>query len=296
MTKWQKRVTVLRAGLSLMTRALAASSYVVFAWFTQNRTATVTYESVSVVGDSLTAELLSWKKNYESNYGSGKSTAGYLPYDGTNSQTESNLSYSYSDFQKIAVDGSDPEPSAPRSPAYVKSYCLKVTSSSTRSQNFIFASSSLSYSASSIQVLKEGSKSETLVSLFDVEHCYLYQASSETEEGIAAFLKNPAANHQGEVSLNKPTDFSSGEHAELSLTENWSSASPKASSDGSIRIASGESVYLFLSFVFSNDSSTFYREESDADGTYYVADATNGDSNVYQGLKLSYQDFSVIGV
>ena len=268
---YKKKAAILIAIYSFALLAIGTGSYVTMAWFTSQRTAQVNFASLSVSeGFSVSARYLSYNANTD-----GTNTV-YNGYK-RNEITTLDTSFTYADNFIAITDTSTSGPLGNHyfAPLYASTYCFEVTYDGGN-MGFNVALNAFTSPASSTCY------SDTLssyVSLSEAIEVYTgYSDGTALDSDAKAFLEATTGD--------SVTDrFSHTDGGASGVAESWNTAS-------GMSVPSGGKAYFFVTVYFSNDPSTFYSAVSGSSG-HYVHDTTNGDSNVYQDLSITFTDLGL---
>jgi hypothetical protein len=259
--RYKKKALLLSGLFTAAMFSLSVFSYISFAWFLGNRTATVNFASMTVNGSGLAASVKYFEKNAST---SGSTTY----YDGYNVKTLT--ASTYFDTFSYASDFLDPGTStAPFSmarfaPGYASSYCIEVTNSSSTPKNvglfllaYLASSSSASYHVA--ETVNGHAYAETdpfnLCEATRVYSAWTVDAPTATGKTFLAksFTDSASSSTANDSVGNVFVGHTDGGSSSISLVtgESWMPSSTAA-------IPSLGKGYLFVTFYFSNDSSTYY--------------------------------------
>ena len=115
---------------------------------------------------------------------------------------------------------------------------------------------------------------------------YTYYDSANTNDVNAnAFIKTNANTSSFNTYLTNTDNFTYDDTVSSDIK--YTANSGKAIYQQITLNDSGTGTF-FISFSMSNDSSTWFSSDDKEDPTYYYKDSTNGNSNVYEGLSITF--------
>jgi hypothetical protein len=269
--RYKKKALLLSGLFTAAMFSLSVFSYVSFAWFLGNRTATVNFASMTVNGSGLAASV----KYFEKNAKTVSSTTYYDGYD-----VKALTASTYFNSFTYASDFLDPGASmAPFSmarfnPGYASSYSIEVTNSSSTPKSvglflltYLATSSSANYHVAETVAGHAYAQTDPF-NLCEATRVYsAWTVASDPTATGKAFLAKSFVDSASSLTLddavgNVFSGHTDGGSSPIALVtpESWMPASPAA-------IPAGGKGYLFVTFYFSNDSSSYY----------YLSTATYGD-------------------
>lgn len=263
---YRKKAAILISLYSFLLLAIGTGSYVTLAWFSGQRTATVNFAALSVSnGFTVNARYLSYNAQTD---GSNTVYNGYK----RNEITTLDASFSYATNFVAVTDTSSTGPLGNHyfAPLYASTYCFEVTYDGGN-MGFNVALNAFSSPASATAY------SDTLssyVSLSEAIDVYTgFSDGTNLDSDAKAFLEATSGD-------NATDRFSHTNSGASDLVDSWNTAA-------AMSVPSGGKAYFFVTVYFSNDSSTFYSAVSGSEN-HYVHNTTNGDSNVYKNLSITF--------
>ncbi len=255
----RKKPLLLTGAFSLGMAALTAYSYVTYAWFAANRAATVNFASLTVEG-GLEAKVRYFRQNKTVQ----GSTAYYQGY-GVKGLDLTGFSYS-GDFLD---PGADPAPFAMAgfAPGKAMSYCVEIANPTSQPIDAGFyltsyratASSTAHHVAETVGGMTYGP--EDAFNLTEATRVYSAFATADPTGAGASFLQKSFLDSQTDPLQSDDVGNRFVGHAEtgspvnLTPPDNWMPG-------GKGTIPSQGTGYLFLTFYFSDDSSTYYHRST----------------------------------
>lgn len=297
---WYKRKAFLLSALcTAFTVSLAAFSYMSFAWFTSERTATVNFSSIKVSA-GLTVSVDYCKLNINGGAASATASNGYKLSEASSLVTSNFAgSYVYSDL--FASGDTAHYATSYMAPLYASTFAIAVTNpEGSNAVTPVLYLTGFTTPRSSTDALGVGTGTYTLGDYFSLNqalrvYCTYTSGSSTdiqtflnksfvdssvTTEGSVydttddVFVDN-SASPSAKYAINKGSDTSNI----VSCSDKWATGTS---------LAGGSTGYFLITIYLSNDSSTFYTNVGsttvDSNTINLWQASTSGNSNPYQSI------------
>jgi hypothetical protein len=270
---------VLGAVYFVMATTLCVFSYVTYAWFTSNRSVEVNFANLSADKD-ISFRLKYFDQNgqlgYQRSLASTYTSAAGFSYVFGTSNTGS--------FLDATLES---DTAASYAPGYATSYAIEVTNEGTGTKKVGLFLNRFSSVASTVYY--SDSTCTTGIALSEAMRVYTSYVSASDDGALTTAASTF-------LTATSPTNYFS--HTEGTTSGGTTLATPELWGPTSgITLTGGARAVIFVSFYFTNESSTFYSysatDGADATKMYYIHN-TEGDSNVYKALKIAFSSLSLV--
>lgn len=297
--KWYKRKAVLLSALcTAFTVSLAAFSYISFAWFTSQRTATVNFSSLKV-GGGMEVSVDYCKLNINGGKSSATASNGYKLSEAPSLVT-SNFSSSYA-YDNLFTSGDTAHyATSYMAPLYASTFAIKVSNPDGNNPvTPVLYLTGFTTPRSTTDAIGEGTGTYTLGDYFSLNqalrvYCsYSTGTASEIQTFLTKSFVDSSITTEGSVYDTTDDVFKDSTTSAKyvmnkgATTSNAVSCEDKWATGSSI--AGGGVGYFLITIYLSNDSSTFYSKVGEttvgsSTVSLWQTDATTGNSNPYQSI------------
>jgi hypothetical protein len=267
--------------------SIALYAYYTLAWFTSTRTAQVNFSQIQVA-NGFSASLKYCSLNDNATTEGGVTTHHYNGYRQSRVSTLTSLtSFTYANNFLSATDES--RSNAVFSPDYTSTFVIEITNQDSSSHSVKVYLTQYTALRSAVNYYLDGGANH-FVSLDEAFDVYTYQSDDVTSSSGLSSLKS-FMNNNSTDSVNYPDRFvytrgsDDATGTALANEDPWS---------GTISVPANGTTYFFMSLYFSNAASTFYLKGDTTDGTtLWSKDGTNGNSNIYNNLSITFNSLAV---
>lgn len=285
MSRRERKAMILSLVLSLGTLSLATGVYATYAWFASSGEVSISNLAIAAKTEELSVGAF---YKYSLNDGQGYHL-GDAHFDGNDP-----MGTYFSETVNSAIN-------LKSAPTYATTYCAKINNASNspidvlcRSTGYETVASTKNAHIAETVALRTGNRTYTAGQGFDIldlvrVYSYFTTDPVTNKTAIESFLQTPFGNGGNDATNNR-----FGLHTTLtsSATEDFSTTSTMTIPPSGNETFYG---YLFLTFYFSNDSSTFYVEgETDQGITSWSQNSNTGVSNPYEGLSLTFNPIELV--
>jgi hypothetical protein len=275
-----KKGVILSVVFALAMVSLASFSYISYAWFASQRTASVNFANMQI-SQGLTYTLYSFNGNEASS--SSTTNNGYKLSDAA---TLAPTGSTYTSLFK-SIDVSTDEglkqlgKNAVFSPSYASTFVVEVKNNDTYGSHIGLYLKAFTASVTSNKY--HSSDTSKPFSLAEPMEVYTgFSDGSNLDADAVSFL-------QGTMSDSLTNRFTVTEPGDLANPLDWGSDLSRGTS-----ISSDGTCYFFVTFYFSNDPSTFYSYSSTTGDDSYYTQSNTGDSNVYENLTMAFTSLAIL--